>query len=135
MKPLLMLGFGPWVGAASLHAQPEPVRATDLYRIQVPGSPTWNPDGSRLAYTVRTTTETGSDTQIWMYAAGAHRKLTGGSASASSPTWHPDGGSLYFLRSQDRRSTLFRLPLDGGEALPAFTFTGNVGGYELSPDG
>ena len=50
--------------------------------------------------------------------------------------WAPDGEALTFVRWDGKVANLWRLPLDGGEAVPITHFSDErLEGYAWSPDG
>lgn len=106
-----------------------------------------SPDGSRVAYVVRTPLTEGSQSEylshVWLAAGDGSwtRQFTRGEESAGSPSFSPDGRWLAFTTgrssSQENggRNQVWVLPLDGGEARPATDAPVGVGAYRWSPDG
>ena len=102
------------------------------------GSPSWSPDGSQIAFLTRA--EAG--------AVGAQRlaiiPATGGSArviveprtwAPGAARWSADGRTLYFTAGTGTTSTLFSVPVAGGE--PRALAGGDVvlSGATLTPNG
>ena len=117
-----------------------PTEIDDLLRFVSPSEPRLSPDGSRVAFLVKTVDTVKNCYRVQLYLVDSDgsapaRCLTQGE-SVSCHRWAPDGRSLVFLRAQDKKTQLWRLWLDGGEAeclteLPA----GVVGDIAFSPEG
>ncbi|HEX3649504.1 MAG TPA: serine hydrolase, partial [Pseudonocardiaceae bacterium] len=113
-------------------------RIADLTDIAVPEQPALSPDGSRIAYVLRTQ-DTEADrpvTSLWRVdtAGGDPARLTRGTGD-SSPSWSPDGTRLAFLRAADGPAQLWVLPADGGEPERLTTLPLGAGRPVWSPDG
>ncbi len=144
--PVLLLaltGLGPSASADN-HA----FTAEDLVSMARLSDPQVSPDGSSVAYVLRTTDLEANKgrTDLWLVALDGSipadggkrkqpRRLTTDPASDSSPRFSPDGKSLYFLSSRSGSSQIWRLPLDGGEAEQVSELPLDVSNLLLSPDG
>ena len=145
------------VGAASAEEEAAP----GLEDV-VPGAPTFRevlsladvgqvaiaPDGSRVAYTVRSTEwdENRYDTEIWMVSRApdgswsAPFQLTRTpSGSSTSPDFSPDGRWLAFLAARKNggpsaKTQVHRIALAGGEARAVTSWKEGVGAFRWSPD-
>jgi dipeptidyl aminopeptidase/acylaminoacyl peptidase/CubicO group peptidase (beta-lactamase class C family) len=110
------------------------MRIEDLAGLAVPSQPTLSPDGSRIAYVLRTL-DTGGDRnvdQVWLVATdgSASRRLTSGPAD-SAPAWSPDGRRLAFLRD----GQVAVLDTEGGEPEQVTDLPLGAGAPRWSPDG
>jgi dipeptidyl aminopeptidase/acylaminoacyl peptidase len=99
-----------------------------------------SPDGSRVAYVLRTTDLEANKgrTDLWLVNTDGsnNRQLTTDPASDTDPQWAPDGKSLYFLSTRSGSSQVHRFPLlEGGEPVQVTKLPLDVGAYELSRDG
>lgn len=112
-----------------------------MMRMRRLSDPQLSPDGRYVAYTLR---ETDFDanrgrTDIWLLdrrmAGSAPRRMTQDPANDSMPRWSPDGRSLYFLSERSGSAQLWRLSLDGGEALQASDLPLDVTSFKIAPDG
>ena len=98
----LLFGIGCLVSSGLAAApSPRPFHLDDLARLRHVSDPDLSPDGSRVAYAVRTTDEKADkrETHIWMTGWDGKEtlRLTTGKESETSPRWSPDGRFLAFL--------------------------------------
>lgn len=114
------------------------VTVDDLLSVRTPEQPALSPDGTRVAFVLRTTDRDGDrDTRaLWQVPAtgGTPVALTRASAD-STPVWSPDGSQLAFLRAQDGPAQIWLLPSAGGEAHEVTTLPLGAGAPAWSPDG
>jgi dipeptidyl aminopeptidase/acylaminoacyl peptidase len=109
--------------------------------LPVVGSPAISPDGSVIAYTVRETQMKGDDssflTHIWVAKADGsfNRQFTRGEESSTNPQFSPDGRYLSFISSRDGDRQVYKMYLDGGEAVQVTSAENGVESYQWSPDG
>ena len=77
-------------------------------------SPSWSPDGSRLAYV---SFEAGkAEVFVQRVATGDRRPLIAERESSSAPAWSPDGRSLAVAQAQKGANTdIYIYPADGGD--------------------
>ena len=112
-----------------------------MVNLPVVGSPVVSPDGSKIAYTVRETKMEGEEssflTHIWVAAADGsmNRQFTRGDESATNPAFTPDGSMLSFISSRDDSRQVYKMHLDGGEAVKVTSAENGVNSYSWSPDG
>jgi dipeptidyl aminopeptidase/acylaminoacyl peptidase len=152
----------PQAGPAPSPSRPDAARPTTLDLVTLPEATgiALSPDGSRIAYTVRTkqfdpAAKPSPDfdpakagdadlkagwtvaTQIWVVPApgGEPRQLTYATDPSTSPVWSPDGGTLGFLRKKDGKARIHLLGLGGGEARVLDTGALVPHAFAFSPDG
>ncbi|MEU6761863.1 serine hydrolase [Streptomyces sp. NPDC046853] len=110
----------------------------DLYAIALPEQPALSPDGTRIAYVLRTADREHDreDRALWTVptGGGAARRLTRGPAD-TAPAWSPDGRWIAFLRGGDGPAQLWLLPAQGGEPEPVTELPAGAGAPVWSPDG
>ena len=100
--------FNLWVAdsdgenAQSALASPEPII-----------SPSWSPDGNRLAYVSFESRK--PVVYVHDVASGKRRLVANFRGSNSAPTWSPDGKTLAMTLSRDGGSQLFAMDAGGGE--------------------
>jgi dipeptidyl aminopeptidase/acylaminoacyl peptidase/CubicO group peptidase (beta-lactamase class C family) len=114
------------------------LRIDDLTELAVPEQPALSPDGTQIAYVLRTLDLEGDRTlrSLWRVpvSGGRPQQLTRGDAD-NSPVWSPDGTQLAFLRANDGPAQLWVLPIGGGEPEQLTTLKLGAGTPRWSPDG
>ena len=93
----------------------------DLRHLQTIASPQLSPDLKHVVAVMTDSTADGGKTHLWLLSTDGQppRQLTFSAAETMgecSPEYLPDGSAILFLSRRDSKSSLFRLPLDGGEA-------------------
>ena len=86
--------------------------------------PRLSPDGRRILVRITDSTADGAKSHLWLL--GTHgedpRQLTyspdADKAGERNGAWMPDGQSILFLAKRGEHTLLYRLPMDGGEAVP-----------------
>lgn len=116
------------------------IQVDDYFALKSVGSPRISPDGTWVAYTVRTKDleNDRSETRLWMVsiAGGEALPMTAKGSSVWRPRWSPDGKYLTFMASsRGQGSQIFTLDLRGGERVQITNIEGGIGGYKWSPDG
>ncbi|WP_410590019.1 serine hydrolase [Amycolatopsis sp. lyj-23] len=110
----------------------------DLHAFEFPEQPAISPDGSRIAYVLRTADRDRDEDarSLWLVPTGTGeaRRLTRGPADLA-PSWSPDGTRLAFLRAQDGPAQLWLLPADGGEPEQVTSLPLGAGTPVWRPDG
>jgi dipeptidyl aminopeptidase/acylaminoacyl peptidase len=146
MKPhrLSILAAATWMSlAVGAAAQTQPEAWTPELALQVKrvGGVAVSPDGEHVAFQVGRTRMEGERSEWVTHIFLANRdgsdqrQLTQGERSATSPAWSPDGRWIAFVSSRSGESNLWRLPVDGGEAVRITDVKQGVGAFQWSPDG
>jgi len=138
----ILFGLGFLVSAALLAApEPRPFTLDDAVNYRRVSAPDLSPDGSRVAYQVRTTDakEDKHETHLWMTSWDGREtvRLTSGKESENTPRWSPDGRYLAFLSSrgdENDADELWLLPRGGGEAEKITELPGGVEDFDWAPD-
>jgi dipeptidyl aminopeptidase/acylaminoacyl peptidase len=105
-------------------------------------SPVWSRDGRRLAFVVNApdTAENTTNQDLWMWEASTDscRVLTRHAKNDYAPQFSPGGDTLAFVSPRDSdegKTSIWLLPLRGGEPWKLATFDESVGDIQWSPDG
>ena len=110
------------------------MRIEDLTDLAVPSQPALSPDGSRIAYVLRTLDAEQDRTvdELWLVATdgSAPRRLTSG-PDDGAPAWSPNGRRLAFVRD----GQVAVLDVDGGEPARLTDLPLGAGAPHWSPDG
>jgi Tol biopolymer transport system component len=99
------------------------------------GSPSWSPDGRRLAFDV----ELAATYHVYVTApeGGTLRRLTSGQTSGARPRWSRDGRFIYFASTRSGDWQLWKTPADAEDSdadAVQVTWSGGMEAEE-SPDG
>lgn len=67
---------------------------------------------------------------------GNSRPYVTGKDSVNSPQWSHDSKYIYYLaqRGDDKQTSLYRIPVDGGESAKVLSHATSISGFSLSPD-
>lgn len=119
----------------------KPWTVDDVMAMKSVGDVAVSPDGKRIAYVVteRSVESNVSNADVWIVpaAGGEARRVTSGPRADRAPQWAPDGSWIAFLsdRGEDRRTQVYGIDPDGGEAWQLTRHASSVSGFRLSPDG
>jgi dipeptidyl aminopeptidase/acylaminoacyl peptidase len=127
--------------AATAQPAARPFTIEDLMNVKRLSDPEVSPDGRYVAFVLRETDLAANRgrTDIWLLELGSRdaepRRLTRTADNDSNPRWAPDSRTLYFLSERSGSSQIWRLTLDGGEAIRVSDYPLDVSALELSPRG
>jgi dipeptidyl aminopeptidase/acylaminoacyl peptidase len=123
----------------------QPIKVTDLLKINAIGGISLTENGKKIAYVVtsivqdeKTPEEYNYQSQIWIAnsdGTDTPRQVTFSKEGASQPVWSPDGSSLAFVRSVDGNPQIFLLYLNGGEPTQITNSKRGASSPVWSPDG
>jgi dipeptidyl aminopeptidase/acylaminoacyl peptidase len=134
---LLVLALGLPAGGAA--AEVHPFSVHDMLAMDRISDPRVSPDGTQVAFSVRTTDLDANRGRTDIYLAATDgswvRRLTSHEASDSQPRWSADGRSLYFVSTRSGSSQVWRLSLEGGEAQPVTELPLDVDALDVAPGG
>jgi TolB protein len=96
-------------------------------------SPSWSPDGSKLAYV----SFEAKKPIIYVHDLGAGRRYVAANfkGSNSAPAWSPDGRRLAIVLTRDGNSQVYTISADGSGATRLTTSSGIDTEPQYSPDG
>jgi len=142
LATLIALG---WLGMTSNdHAAAQgglrPMTVEDLLAVKSVSGLKISHDGRMAVYSVtEPDMATGKSISNLWYSVisreGSPKRLTTTTARDSEPVWAPDGKSIYFLSTRSGSSQVWRMPLEGGEALQVTDYPLSVGTLKVSPRG
>jgi dipeptidyl aminopeptidase/acylaminoacyl peptidase len=129
------------------------VTPEDYFASEFVSAASLSPDGQQVAYvrTVINPQKNRRETAIWLVATDGHstpRRLTAEDFNSNLPRWNDDGTSLAFLSNrssertesggvtgENRRSQIWVLSMNGGEAQVVSHLKNGVESFQWSPDG
>jgi dipeptidyl aminopeptidase/acylaminoacyl peptidase len=125
---------------SSNHAkESHPFGIADMLAMQRLSDPQLSPDGRWIAFNVRETDEAANRgrTDVWLAALDGSvvKQLTVNPANDSNARWSPDGRSIVFLSTRSGSSQLWRIALEGGEAVQLSDLPLDVEAFAVFPDG
>ncbi|WP_333609172.1 S9 family peptidase [Arsukibacterium sp.] len=98
-----------------------------------------SPDGQHLVFSQAnggfSPADTSQDLYILHLDSRQQQRLTQHPARESQVQWSHDGKAIYFVANRNGSEQLWRLPVDGGEALPVTQLPLPVAGYKFAADG
>ncbi|HPF25826.1 MAG TPA: S9 family peptidase [Steroidobacteraceae bacterium] len=118
-----------------------PFTAQDLVAMKRVSDPQTSPDGRYVAFVLRETDLAANRgrTDIWLLDLqqkdAQPRQLTRDPANDSDPRWGSDSRTIWFVSARSGTSQVWRLSLDGGEAVQITDLPLDVAAVKPSPDG
>ncbi|MEO8018703.1 MAG: S9 family peptidase [Pseudomonadota bacterium] len=114
---------------------------TDLNMLARVSDPQVSPDGRRVVYVQRETDLPANRgrSDLWLVdldtVNAKPRRLTQHSSNDTHPRWTVDGTNIYFLSSRTGSQQIWRLPLNGGEAVQITDYPLDVNAFRFSGGG
>ena len=122
----------------------EPLTPLDVAKLKKVGDAVISPDGRYVAYTLKVQRTLFEDEDgpaythlyVWDAERGSRPFVTSPSG-VSGIRWTPDGKAISFLamRGDDLYESLYKIPVDGGEAQQVLSHFSDILHYDWSPDG
>jgi len=98
-------------------------------------SPTFSPDGMRVAFVWNGEKEENSDIYVKSVDSAAVARLTSDRAEDQFPAWSPDGRWIAFRRSSGNQNAIYVISPGGGAERKLADVRGLLTGVSWSPDG
>jgi dipeptidyl aminopeptidase/acylaminoacyl peptidase len=138
MTKLALLAAAAAAALATSPALARPMTATDMHMMHRMGSPAVSPDGRYAVFTLSDTDLAANKRSNTLYLldlkkAGAAPQPIAGAEKGHDATFTSDG-SLWFLMPAGDHDQLFRMAI-GGTPAQVSNFTGDIGGFEVAPNG
>lgn len=125
----------------------EGLSTLDVARLKMVGSAKLSPDGGYIVYTVaeprdpsESDFENGAAKNIvhlYNTRTGQDRVFIGADEHLRSVQWASDSKSLFFLskRNTEKQTSLYQIPVDGGEAQRVLSYENGITSFSVAPDG
>jgi len=131
--------FLPPTARLSAEVPPFPLKAEDVFNVELATDPRLSPDGKHVVY-VRQFADVTTDkgySNLWIVGTDGkdHRPLTTGKQSDSSPRWSPDGTRLAYVSDREAKPQIVVRWLDGGQTVTVTNLESAPSGIAWSPDG
>ena len=111
----------------------------EMVALKRVSQPAVSPDGSRVAWVVRTANwdDNAFETGIWLadVRSGISRAFTQAKKSSDAPAFSPDGSSLGFLSDREGKRQVYVMSLLGGESRKLTSAEEGVSRFAFSRDG
>jgi dipeptidyl aminopeptidase/acylaminoacyl peptidase len=143
-RALGALALASLLAAASAAQEPEVLTPHSVARLRGVGSAAISPDARWIAYVLSVPREAGKDDDgagwselhVLERVSGRSRPFITGKGNVGSIDWTPDGKGIAFLakREGDKATSLYVIPVDGGEARRALGLATGIRAYSFSPD-
>jgi Tol biopolymer transport system component len=98
------------------------------FALRAPVTPTWSPDGKRIAFTLRSG-DVGTHEEIWIHSIAERRtwRAWEPKSDVSQPVWSPDGQFFAYQSDETGAQEVFIRPVDGSrEAVRVSTSGGQA---------
>jgi serine/threonine protein kinase len=128
---LLILNFLAMVAAAYWYLKPKPFEPLEMLTLTYSGkdsSPAISPDGKLIAFR----SDRDGKSRIWLKQLAGGNEVVLSSGPDDYPRFSMDGSTIFFIRTQSANTTLFRIPVLGGEERKILD---DVQTADPSPDG
>lgn len=116
-----------------------PLTVEDLWAVQRVGDPQVSPDGRTLAFTVTAydMAKNAGNSDLWLMPTGGGRprRLTQYERADHTPRWLPDGSGLLFISTRSGDPQVWRLPIEGGDAVQVTKMPTGVTGFAVGGKG
>ena len=126
-------------GVATSFGRTHPFSVHDMLAMDRLSDQQVSPDGDWIVFTRRITDLEANKgrTDLWLVGADGTglRRLTSHPAGDFNPRWSPDGKSIWFISTRSDSSQVWRIRIDGGEAVQVTDEPLDVGNLVVSPAG
>jgi len=95
-----------------------------------PGSPRWSPDGRWIAFDC--SKDGNYDLYVISVESRVQRRLTLGPSDSVRPSWSRDGRWIYFSSRRSGEYAIWKMPAQGGAAVPIVNTKGGFEAFESS---
>ncbi len=123
----------------SYSANTKNITFDELYSIPRCIDPQISPDSRQIAFTLKTTDVKSNSCQyhIWMMNSDGtdQRQYTFSESNENQPRWTLDGKYILFISDRSGSNQVWKIPVNGGEAVQVTDIASGVSEFRITPDG
>ena len=115
------------------------IRPEEYIKFRFPSTPELSPDGKTLIFSIRSIKDEENTYRSALFikkeGKKGYKKLTTGTHVDTSPKISPKGDYLAFLSSRTKKTQVYLLDINGGEAFPVTAFPQGVKAFAWNSEG
>jgi len=115
-----------------------PIKAEDLFKLELPLSVAMSPDENRIAYTLEIMDKEDnkyySNLHVYDIKNKVDTQFTSGKYYDSQPVWSIDGKKIAFVSSRDKKTAIYSINIDGGAENKIMELDASISSLQWSPD-
>lgn len=115
-----------------------PIKAEDLFKLELPLSVALSPDENNIAYTLEIMDKEDnkyySNLHVYDINSKIDTQFTNGKYYDSQPVWSADGKKIAFISTRDKKTAIYTININGGAELKIMELDASISNLQWSPD-